>query len=83
MVLACVLAGVGAARLAEAAGRPAATVAVVVALAFAASPYLDRRLGARGSGVAAAVPQPPVPMRRVAGTVTWSAYEAQNVNELR
>ena len=154
MVLACVLAGVGAARLAEAAGRPAAAVAVAVALALAASPYLDRRVRvladqaeaaeqaadlhrdlrltvraaggpdgvvargaplvnrafmthlawetklpigvverargqglvfdshARGSGVAAAVPQPPVPMRRVAGTVSWSAYEAQNVNEL-
>jgi hypothetical protein len=38
---------------------------------------------ARGSGVAAAVPQPPVPMRRVAGSVSWSAFEARNVNELR
>ena len=131
----------GAARIAEAAGRPAATVAVAVALAFAVSPYVGRRVevlvdqaeaaqrlaglhrdlrltvraaggpegvvargvplvnrdfmthlawetklpivlmeqargqglvfdssAPRGSGVAAAVPQPPVPMRRVAGT---------------
>ena len=43
-VLMCVLAGVGAARLAEAAGRPAAVAAVALALALAVAPYLDRRV---------------------------------------
>lgn len=46
VVLACVLAGVGAAGLVGAAGRPAAGAAVMAALALAVAPHVGGRAGA-------------------------------------